>query len=132
LHSYVKENSFVRWIKTLKHRKEIVMTIMNLTPHSISFVDADANVILTVEASGQLARVSAKTVMTGETFNGIPVTKTEYGTVEGLPEPQEGIIYVVSSLVAARVPDRGDVFIPNESVRDENGRIIGCRSLGHV
>ena len=108
------------------------MTIMNLTPHSISFCDTEGTVILTVEPSGQLARVSCKTVMTGESFNGIPVTKTVYGTVEGLPEPKDGTVFVVSSLVAARVPDRGDVFIPNESVRDENGRIIGCRSLGHV
>lgn len=34
--------------------------------------------------------------------------------------------------MAALVPERQDVFFPNEAVRDEQGRIIGYRSLGHV
>ena len=106
--------------------------IINLTPHTINFVDVNGNPILSVPASGQLARVSAKTVPAGVTFNGIPVTYTSYGEVEGLPERQEDTVYIVSSLVASRVPDREDVFIPNESVRDSEGRIIGCKSLGHV
>lgn len=107
------------------------MKIMNLTPHAITFVSEDGNILLKVEPSGQLARVAANTETVGECC-GIPVTKTVYGTVEGLPEAQDGTVYVVSSLVAGRVPDRDDVFIPNESVRDDQGRIIGCRSLGHV
>ena len=52
-------------------------SIMNLTPHAISFCDGDNNVVLTVEPSGQLARVSVKTVVTGEVINEIPVTTTE-------------------------------------------------------
>lgn len=60
------------------------------------------------------------------------VTGTSYGEVEGLPAPSNGTIYIVSSLVAARCVGRTDVFIPNESVRDEQGRIVGCRSLGRV
>lgn len=60
------------------------------------------------------------------------MTETVFGEVEGLPETQEGTIYVVSSLVAQRVPNRTDVFIPNESVRDDQGRIIGCKSLGRI
>ena len=38
----------------------------------------------------------------------------------------------VSSLVAARCNDRTDVFIPNEPIRDAEGRIVGCKSLGRV
>ena len=108
------------------------VNIINLTPHTINFVDAEGNAILSVPASGQLARVSAKTVTSDVTYNGIPVTYTSYGEVEGLPEREENTIYVVSSLVASRIPNREDVFIPNESVRDPEGRIIGCKSLGHV
>lgn len=108
------------------------MTIINLTPHSINFVDADGKEIMTVEPSGNLARVSSKTVTTGEVFCGIPVTSTEYGAVEGLPDQTDGVIYVVSSIVAQRCKDRPDVFIPSESIRDDKGRIIGCRSLGRV
>ena len=105
--------------------------IINLTPHAITFVTELGQSIRTVEASGQLARVSVKTETTGE-FAGIPVTRSVYGEVEGLPAPEAGTVYIVSSLVAQRVPEREDVFIPNESVRDGEGRIIGCRSLGHI
>lgn len=55
-----------------------------------------------------------------------------FGKVENLPEPQEGVVYVVSALVAQAVPDREDVFIPDDTVRDEQGRIIGVRALARV
>lgn len=105
--------------------------IINLTPHSIVIVDDANNIIRTINPSGTIARVSAKTVRSGE-FDGIPLTRTEFGEVVDLPEPTEDTVYVVSSLVASRVPERADVLIPNESVRDEKGRIVGCRSLGHI
>lgn len=106
--------------------------IINLTPHAITVVSGSGEILRQIPASGNLARVSARTVATGEMVDGIPVTTTSYGEVEGLPSPQEGVIYIVSALVAGRVPDRRDVFIPNESVRDSEGRIIGCKSLGRI
>ena len=105
--------------------------IMNLTPHAVSFVNADGATVNTVAPSGTVARVSTRTVQIG-TLNGLPVTQTEFGEVQDLPEQIDGTIYLVSSLVAQRVPDREDVFIPAESVRDSAGRIIGCRSLGRI
>lgn len=107
------------------------MEIKNLTPHAITFVGEDNSPIMVIEPSGQLARVSCKTEVTGSIM-GIPTTETVYGDVEGLPTPKNGTIYIVSSLVAQRCKDRNDVFIPNESIRDDKGRIIGCRSLGRV
>jgi hypothetical protein len=106
--------------------------VINLTPHAVNFVADDGTPIITIEPCGTLARVSARTERTGVTIIGIPVTKTVYGDIEGLPEPRDGVVYVVSSIVASRCPERDDVFIPNESVRDESGRIIGCKSLGHI
>lgn len=103
---------------------------MNLTPHAINFVSQDGDILKTVEPSGSVARVSVKTETIGEA-DGIPVTSSVYGEIKNLPEPEEGTIYIVSSLVAGRTK-RKDVFIPNEPVRDEKGRIIGCRSLGRV
>ena len=106
-------------------------TIVNLTPHDIVFVGDDGNVILTVTPSG-LARVQATVVATGITVGGIPITETKFGKVEGLPEPKEGTAYVVSRMVAEATKGRKDLFIPNESVRDECGNIIGCHSLTQV
>lgn len=108
------------------------MEIINLTLHAIMFVGESS---LVVEPSGRVARVACKTVQVGSVSCGgidIPLTTTEYGEVEGLPEPSEDTIYIVSLLVAQRCRERRDVFIPNESVRDDKGRIIGCRSLGRV
>lgn len=104
--------------------------LINLTPHDITFIgeNGEKRIIL---PSGKLARVAAKTVTVGS-IDGIPVTATEFGEVEGLPEPAADTIYIVSSLVAQRVPERTDVYVPSESVRDENGRIIGCKSLGKI
>ena len=107
------------------------MKVTNLTPHSISFINEDGTQILVVEPSGEVARVSVRTETVGK-INGIPVTTSVFGEVENLPDPQDGTIYIVSSLVAQRCHDRDDVFIPNESVRDDKGRIIGCRSLGTI
>lgn len=107
------------------------MQFINLTPHAINFIGEDDSVLRTVEPSGTLARVSTKTVTIGD-IDGIPVTATEFMEVDGLPEPKWGTVYIVSSVVAQRVPNRLDVFIPNESVRDDKGRIIGCRSLGRI
>ena len=107
-----------------------MVEIRNYTPHPITFIDKNNNIIEVIKSSG-LARVSSETVVTSE-INGIPVTSTVYGEIEGLPEEQDGVIYVVSNLVAQRCAHRNDVFIPNELVRGEEGVIVGCRSLGKV
>ena len=113
------------------------MKIMNLTPHALTIISGENNMQkLVVEPSGIVARVAAHTenignITTDDGFT-IPLTTTVFGEVENLPSPEEGVVYVVSSLVAGRVPDRKDVLIPNESIRDDKGRIIGCLSLGKI
>lgn len=106
-------------------------TIINLTPHAVNFVTDAGESILSVAPSGTIARVSSSITKTGE-IAGLPVTETVFGEVQDLPGQEEGVIYITSSLVAQRVPERNDVFIPNELVRNEQGKVIGCRSLGRV
>jgi len=60
------------------------------------------------------------------------VDRTQFGAVTGLPDPQPDTIFVVSALVAQAVPDRQDVFITDDAVRDDQGRLIGCRALAHI
>lgn len=63
----------------------------------------------------------------------IKVNSTSFGEVEGLPEPQEGTIFIVSALVAQALRGvRDDLVIPDDTVRDEQGRIIGCKSFARV
>ena len=110
--------------------------IVNLTPHEINFMDGENNVILTVPSSG-VARASQSRLHVGyiEADENIPINHCSYGEVVGLPDPEYGKVYVVSALTAQAVaqgPRRYDVFIVDEAVRDENGRIIGCRALARI
>lgn len=38
--------------------------------------------------------------------------------------------YIVSQIVKSALPTRKDLLVPAEVVRDENGNIVGCKSLG--
>lgn len=112
------------------------MKLVNLTPHDITLINRNNNEnTLVIPASGVIARLSSKTVVTDMvTIDGfyVDLTETRYGEIENLPDPEDGTIYIVSSLVAGQCPDRSDVRIPNESVRNDKGQIVGCYSLGRV
>jgi len=107
-----------------------MIRVINLTPHNINVVGEDGQVVQTFPASGDLARCQVSREQVGE-INGIPVNRTVFGDVTGLPEQQEGVVYVVSALVA-QAAGRDDVLIPDDTVRDEEGRIIGCRGFARV
>lgn len=60
--------------------------------------------------------------------------RTQYGAVEGLPEPSDGTIHLVSIMFAGRVGDRDDVFIPGTgprdgTVRDAAGQVYAVTRL---
>ncbi|GIV86608.1 MAG: hypothetical protein KatS3mg054_0637 [Chloroflexus sp.] len=104
---------------------------VNLTPHTITIVHNDAKI--EIPPSGNVARVTSSMEVVGE-INGIPVSRATYGSVEGLPAPQDGTVYIVSSLVlSALAGSRPDVVAPDTSptgaVRDEAGRIVGVRGF---
>lgn len=62
----------------------------------------------------------------------IPINKTEFGEVEGLPLPQPYTYYVVSMLVAQAMKDRQDILIVDNTVRDEKGRITGAIAFARL
>lgn len=99
------------------------MRIINLTPHTINEVETGE----TFPPSGSVARVEATYNQVGMLEN-IRLFKVEYGEIEGLPEPEDGIVYIVSGMVKAAT-DRVDVVAPGELVRDESGKPIGCRGF---
>ncbi len=85
--------------------------------------------ILTIPASGKVARVGSHVEQIGN-IGAIPVVKTVFDTnVTDLPDPQEGVIYLTSTLVAQAVPDRTDVLVRPTCVAMMAGRIIGCGAL---
>ena len=100
--------------------------IRNLTPHPIIVLVGENKI---ERPSHGMARLKATTVREGE-IEGIPISKTIFGTPEGLPEPEGGVYLVVSQLIKAALPQRTDLLVPAEVVRNEAGNIIGCQSLG--
>ena len=118
--------------------QESGVKIVNLTPHAITVLK-NGEEIAVYEASGSIARCESKTFAVRE-IAGIPLTKTEFGELylvdrervkHELPEQQDGTFYIVSALVA-RAAGREDFVIVNDTVRDNDGRIIGCQSFAHV
>ena len=95
-----------------------IKRVVNLTPHAVTF-KRDGMDDVTVEPSGQVARVAEKfTDAPIETIDDVPVYALEYtGEVIGLPEQEDGTIYVASMLtiqgMLALGIRRGDVVSPN-------------------
>jgi hypothetical protein len=122
------------------------MTLINATPHSITLVSREGveqdnrrqflaetvEILREIPPSGIIARVSMVNSPAGE-IDGIPIESVIYGEIEGLPEPQEGVYYIVSGLVAAAAAKIGrvDCLAPGALVRDKNNPslILGCLFL---
>lgn len=107
---------------------------VNLTPHSINVVRDDGSIALSIPPAGTVARVTTQQTVVTQ-LDGIDVVRTTFGDVDGLPAPQDGTVYVVSTLVLqalkANGVDRSDVVAPDTSpasvVRDDAGHIVGVR-----
>jgi hypothetical protein len=108
------------------------MQIINLTPHEINLiVDDGATMAFPPQPESARCDVNrqAKSPLRFMDKN-IPVNSSKFGTVIGLPEPELGKIFIVSRIIAEALPERRDLYYPDELVRNEVGKIIGCRSLG--
>jgi hypothetical protein len=107
--------------------------LINLTPHVLD-VYRDEGKHITIPPSGQVARVTVHHVpVLDESYEGtdIPINRLEYDDVEGLPSPEPGIWYVVSEIAgqAAAALGRRDILIPDERMKLNDGRVVGCKSF---
>lgn len=109
-------------------------TIRNLTPHCITMVTTDGEVSHTFPSEG-IARATQTNVQVGE-VNGIPVMETHFGETVDLPEFQEGTYLIVSIITANAARANGrttcDLLLTTDTVRDESGRIVGCRAFARI
>ena len=117
------------------------MSVINLTPHDITVRGPEGETIV-LEASGTVARIlhtehpGAEPVSLGgfrvPARRHVPLAE---GVLVHLPEPVEGITYVVSALCldAAQRAGRTDVVAPGTGPNDgairEGGRIIAITRL---
>ena len=94
---------------------------VNLTPHVVNVGE------LVIPPSGQLARCAVRRIY-AETHGGVSLYSTEYGSVDGIPPSEEGVMFIVSALVLGS-STRGDLVTPGELVRDSQGKVIGCKDF---
>jgi hypothetical protein len=111
------------------------MSITNRTPHPITILAADGIAVVASYPAGlrgEVARVETTTEDDGR-LDGVPVMRTRWGQIVGLPTPAAGAYHIVSVIVAEAAIDCGrgadDLLVPGDQVRDQQGRIVGCRGL---
>lgn len=126
------------------------MKIINATPHDIVVISRDNVVqdpktkqftavaveiksIAKYEKSGILPRVSMTDELIKVTLEGAPIHAVKYGEIDGLPDEQPGIYYIVSGLVASAGVKLGrkDLVAPGGLVRDveNSSTVLGCLFL---
>lgn len=102
--------------------------IINKTPYPVHVLSKDLAVIKMFPKSETPIRLSHK-VASATPIDGVPTSITTYGGGV-LPKYKEGVFYIVSQLGENAAPERSDLLAPADEVRDDDGNIIGCKSLG--
>lgn len=102
--------------------------MINLTPHAICLLVAGEQI--TIEASGQIARVSMTEEVVG-TMHGLPVIRRIAGAVIGLPS--DGTPCIVSAMVLAAIPAGTEgVYAPDTgptAIRNDKGNVVAVTRL---
>ncbi len=102
--------------------------IRNYTPHVINIVDAAGAPVLDIPPCGIVTRCEERSEPAGE-HAGVALSRVVYGPVVDLPAPEDGVLFVVSGLVRAAVPERKDVASPGSLVRGPDNQPRGCKGL---
>lgn len=94
------------------------MSVENYTPHAIILNSGESY------PSKGVARVGSSF----SKFDEDGICSQVFGKVEGLPEPKEGTLYCVSSIVKNAASDRHDLVVPAtghpDCIRDAKGFIV--------
>lgn len=102
--------------------------LINLTPHPVVFSNG-----ITLNKCDQPPRLAERSTDVGD-VDGIPVREKTFDKMGcSLPPVQSGVFFVVPLAIAqAFKEERSDLLVPNELIRDEQGRIVACQSLARV
>lgn len=108
--------------------QRVTDTLRNFTPHRVLIYQPDGGVPVTLPQMGNV-RLAEHYVDGGLLPNGLPCSHLHYGKPSGLPEPQPGVILIVSQLVANALAERDDLVFPAGLTRNDDGDIAGFRYL---
>jgi hypothetical protein len=114
---------------TLKRKHRVGFNnVVNLTPHDINVIMEDGSNIVLPKCSTP-ARCSEYVLHTFTDILPVNVVSKKFGDTENLPNYKEGTYYVVSAIVKAANPYRMDLLLVNDTVRNSEGQIVGCKTF---
>ncbi len=107
------------------------VNFVNLCPHDINLYTNDGQFIMRFPRNSEAPRLVERREILGE-IAGIRLNHVQM-TLDGvnLPPHIPGTYYIVSR-VLAEYARRSDFLSPDELIRDEQGRVIGCTSFAVV
>ena len=105
------------------------MRFVNLTGHDVT--DVISGKTIKKEKGKVHVDINTKTV---KVHDDIPIRSSELVNIAGLPEPEEGVMYIVAPIVIHALKQHGierdDVVAPGRIKYDEKtGEKIGCFGL---
>lgn len=128
--------------------------LVNLTPHAITLIAGEQQVTVPPVPAGPARCTTQREqvgsiVVDGVTF---PVNRTRFGKITGLPARvahcddtqcrvdtlvsggrcPHAPVYLVSAIVAQAAPDRDDLVIVDDTVRNDAGQVVGARAVARV
>ena len=109
------------------------MPITNLTQNEVAVLDRHGHPVVTFYPADDPLRVLRRT-RPDAVVDGVEIISTSLSLSRGLPEPEEGRLFIVGRLVKVAVermfPERSAEFIvPEGIIRSGSGQILGCQRM---
>ena len=109
--------------------------LVNLTQHTVVLIIDGVSISLPSCGVARVTETVVEEMPLGAGGLGlIPVVRKSLSgsNIEGLPPVTEGVMFIVSAIVANAAPDwRTDIFVPDDVVR-KDGVVVGCRRLARL
>ena len=106
--------------------------LKNLTPHEVCIYKLNGvipDLDLVIEAGEEVASLSCEYIKVDKKVDGIDLYRPVFGEVTGLPDYEEGVYLLVSTMVREALPLPSDLVSPGKLLRDDDGNVIGCLGL---
>jgi hypothetical protein len=104
------------------------ITLRNYTPHHLIFEHGDEQTDLPTLGTARCQEILTP-AGNWDQAGQVPRISVGYGEVTGLPDPQPGVVYVVSQLVVRALPGRSDLAYPHNLRRDSAGTVVAFGTL---
>lgn len=106
------------------------MKIVNLLGYNVSYYNFNGDVEVFPAGKGLPMKLNGTITVVGSE-NGINVIKFAYPPAEaiGIPKSEKNTFYIVSQSICQAYPDRKDLVYPSNFVKNEAGKIVGCKML---